>query len=98
MANDRQIGRPGFCIYADTTWYGPVPVQRSEKGFPVVYTTLFEAQREIANDVLERLRQFLADERDFDDATTVEEYIVEVVQYADGSICDEAGNCFGRLP
>ena len=41
-----------------------------------------------------RLEQFLSGERDFDDAMTVEEYIVAVDVLADGSITDADGNHF----
>ena len=63
---------------------------------PVVYTPIAEAQREIADDVIEKLQQFLDGERDFDDATAIEEYILAVDHYPDGSICDEEGNRFGK--
>lgn len=43
---------------------------------------------------MERLRQFLEGERDFEDAMTVEEYIVDVNVFPDGSITDAAGNIF----
>src|SRR5690242_4307337 len=70
--------RRGFCIYINTFCQGPVPVERDETNFPVVYATLFEAQREIADFTIERIQQFLAGERDYDDAITVEDYVVEV--------------------
>lgn len=63
---------------------------------PVVYPTLEAAQREIADDVMEKLRQFLAGERDFDDAMTVEDYIMPVSVLPDGSIIDLEGNRFGK--
>lgn len=86
----------GFCIYINTICQGPIPIQRGENGFPFVYPTLLEAQREIADDTMERLRQFLEGERDFEDAVTVEEYIVEVDVLSDGSIVDESGRWFGN--
>ena len=46
--------------------------------------------------MMERLRQFLAGERDFDDAMTVEEYIVPVTQYPDGSVVTRSGRRFGK--
>lgn len=86
----------GFCIYIDTVCQGPIPIERDEAGKPVVYPNRNEAEREIAEDLIERLRQFLAGERDFEDAMTVEEYIVEVTKGDDGSITDEDGNVFPR--
>jgi hypothetical protein len=85
-----------FCIYINTFFQGPVAIERDEHEKPVVYATRLEAEREIAEVCIERLRQFLAGERDFDDAITVEEYVVPVAVSADGSITDEDGNVFPR--
>ncbi|MEO8617077.1 MAG: hypothetical protein ABI600_18200 [Luteolibacter sp.] len=41
------------------------------------------------------LQQFLDGERDFEDAVTVEEYIVEVDVFPDGTMVDADGNVFG---
>ncbi len=86
----------GFCIFVNALMQGSVPVVRNREGFPYVYPTELEAQREIADDLMERLRQFLDGERDFDDAMTVEEYIVEVEVLPDGSVIDEHGFRFGN--
>lgn len=72
-----------------------MPVERGEDGFPVSYSTLSQAQREIAEYTIERLQQFLASERDFEDSIAVEEYVVEVDVFSDGSIIDEHGRWFG---
>jgi len=93
--NSTIIGKAGFCIYIDTVCHGAVPVERDDKGNAAVYATVTDAQRVIAEDTIERLRQFLEDERDYEDAMTVEEYIVEVDLFPDGSITDAAGNIFG---
>lgn len=87
----------GYCIYIDTICDGSRPIELDEHGYPIVYSTLLEAQRVIAEDVRERLQQFLEGTRDFDDAMTVEEYIAEVDINSDGSITDEAGNIFAKL-
>ena len=84
-----------FCIYIHTICEGSVPLEWDGQGYPVVYPTLADAQRVIAEDAIERLQQFLAGGRDFDDAMTVEEYIVAVDVLADGSIVDVDGNLFG---
>jgi hypothetical protein len=88
------IVRDGFCIFIDTLCQGPVPVVHDESGY-VVFETELDAQREIADDMMTRLQQFMDGERDFDDAMTVEEYIVPVTVHPDGVIVDEAGNRFG---
>lgn len=42
-----------------------------------------------------RLQQFLDGEREYEDAISVEEYIVPVTLYSDGKIVDEDGRYFG---
>ena len=87
------MNRTGFCIYINTVCEGPVPLWRDGHGNPVVYQSEVEVQREIAEDTIERLQQFLEGQRDFVNAMTVEEYILEVDVWPDGSITD--GNWFG---
>ena len=65
-----------------------------EDGY-VVFATELEAQKEIVDNQMTRLRQFLDGERDYEDAVTVEEYIVSVTVQPDGKIIDTGGNCFG---
>lgn len=98
MNNKQEFAtRDGFCIYINTICQGPVPIVSDGEGKIVVFETENEAQREIVDHAMIRLQQFLDGERDFDDAITVEEYIVPVTVLPDGSITDEAGNCFGPL-
>ncbi len=87
--------RDGFCIYINTFCQGPVPVVSDGDDKYVVFETELEAQKEIVDNQMTRLRQFLDGEREFDDAMTVEEYVVPVTVHPDGAIVDEAGNCFG---
>jgi hypothetical protein len=56
-----------------------------------VFATEREAQREIVENMMIRLREFLDGERDFDDAVTLEEYVVAVDLLPDGSIVDADG-------
>ena len=86
--------RSGFCIYIDTFCQGPVPAVSDDDGY-VVFDTELEAQKEIVDNQMTRLRQFLDGERDYEDAITVEEYVVPVTVHPDGVITDAAGNCFG---
>jgi hypothetical protein len=90
------MSEPAFCIFIDTICDGRIPAWHDEQGLPVVFPTLDAAQREIDDDVMEHLSQFLAGERDFYDATAVEDYILPVKVLPDGSILDEDGNCFGK--
>lgn len=87
--------RDGFCIYVDTFFKGEVPVVSDGEGKYVVFETELEAQREIADHAIVRLRQFLDGERDFDDAIIVEEWVVSVTVCPVGSVTDEAENKFG---
>lgn len=57
----------------------------------MVFETELEAQKEIVVYALIRLQQFLDGERDFDDAITVEEYVVPVQVDLQGKITDNAG-------
>ena len=87
--------RTGFCIYINTLCQGPVPVVSEAEGKSVdewkyvVFETELEAQREIVDNAMIRLQQFLDGERDFDDAITIEEYVVPVTVHPDGTITDE---------
>lgn len=89
------MGKPAFCIYIATLCEGAVPSVRDGQGRPLVFATEAEAQREIADNAMTRLQEFVAGLRDFEDAITVEEYVVPVDVYPDGSVVDESGNRFG---
>lgn len=90
--------RTGYCIFINTLCQGPMPVVSDGEGNFVVFRTELEAQREIVDDLQIRLQQFLDGERDFDDAITVEEYVVPVTVHSDGVITDQDGRCFGPRP
>jgi hypothetical protein len=90
------MNKRAFCIYINTVCGGPVPSVRDGRGKPFVFKTELEAQHEIADNAIARLREFVAGEREFDDAMTVEEYIVPVDVYPDGSTIDADGNYFGN--
>lgn len=67
-----------------------------EDNYPVAFSTEVEAQREIADNQLTRIRQFLDGERDFDDAMTTDEFVLRVDVWPDGSISIEDGRIFGK--
>jgi len=71
-----------------------VPVVSDDNSY-VVFATELEAQKEIVDNQMTRLQRFLDGEREFDDATEGEEYIVPVAVHPDGKIVDEDGRCFG---
>lgn len=85
---------PAFCIYINSFCEGPIPLWRDSNDLPVVYATRVEAEREIAEDLIDRLRDFLAGELEFEEAMDIEEFIVEVSVFPDGSITDEDDNYF----
>jgi len=89
--------RTGFCIYINTFCQGPVPVVSDDDGY-VVFENELEAQKEIVDYQMTRLRQFLDGERDFEDAMETEEYVVPVTVHSDGSFTDEDGRRFGPQP
>lgn len=97
------MNRRGFCIFINTVFQGAVPSVTEMKSTDLgdapericVFATQREAEREIADFMMTRLQQFLNGERDFDDAITIEEYVVEVDVLPDGRIVDADGNCFG---
>jgi hypothetical protein len=91
-----QERRRGFCIYIDTFFQGPTLTVREGEGWPCVFETETDAQREIVDALMIRLTQFMQGAREFDDAITVDEYVVPIWVQADGSIIDEAGRQFWK--
>lgn len=87
--------RLAYCIFIDTLFEGTVPSVRGDKDLPCVFTTRLDAEREIVDNMMTRLQEFINCEREFEDAMTVEEYVVEVRVLPDGSVHDAEGNQFG---
>lgn len=96
-AENSQPVRNGYCICINTFCQGSLPTVSDEKGY-VIFDTELEAQREIVDNLKFRLEQFLDGEREYEDAITVEEYVVPVSVHSDGTITDEHGRCFGSRP
>lgn len=69
---------------------------RQPWGYPFVFPTRESAEREIAENALDQLQAYLDGEREFDDAITIEEYVVDVMVYPNGSVSDEDGHFFGK--
>jgi hypothetical protein len=93
---DTEGSKPAFIILTPTLFEGPVPAWWDEHGFPVTYESEREAQLEIATMMLEKLQQFIGGERDFEDATTCDDFIFAVNVFPDRSIALETGQIFGR--
>jgi hypothetical protein len=87
----------GFCIFITTVFEGSVPSVR-EAGKPCVFATEVDAQREIADNMITRLQEFIDGERTFEDALTLEEYVVRVRVLPDGSVVDPSGVSHGGRP
>ena len=98
MTASTEIPNPqrGFCIFLDTFFQGDTLAVTKEENRPCVFATEVDAQREIADHMMTRLQQFLDGERDFDDAVTLEEYVMPVTVLADGTVADEQGRVFGK--
>lgn len=88
--------RSGYSIFCPTYFQGTMPACYDGEGFPIVFATALEAQREIVDNQLARLQQFLDGERDFDDAITIDEFVLPVKVWPDGSIWTEHGRIYGK--
>lgn len=87
--------RTGYAIFCPTVCQGTMPACY-EDDYPVVFSTALEAQREIADNQLTRIQQFLDGERDFDDAITTDEFVLPVTVWPDGHISTENGRLYGK--
>jgi hypothetical protein len=80
------MGSEGYCIFVDTLADGPVAAYLTNGGVPLVFATRAEADRQIAEDMNDRLTEFIEGQRDLDDAIITEDYVVRVRVHPDGSI------------
>jgi hypothetical protein len=87
--------RDGFCVFITALFEGSVPAVRDGADKPLVFATEVEAQREIADNMIKRLQEFIDGERTFGDALTLEEYVVRVKALPDGSVVDPSGVSHG---
>ena len=85
--------RTGFCIFMNTVFQGPVPSVSDDDTY-VVFATKREAQLEIADFMMTRLREFIDGERDFEDAIVTEECVVPVTVHPDSTFTDDCGRRF----
>ena len=73
-----------------------MPACYDETDYPVVFPTELEAQREIADNQLIRIREFLDGERDYYDAISTDEFVLPVNVLLNNSISTEDGKSFGK--
>jgi len=95
MQASKQPVRSGYAIFCPTVFQGTMPACY-EGDYPIVFATERDAQREIADNQLTRIQQFLDGERDFDDAITTDEFVLPVNVWPDGSISIEGGRVYGK--
>lgn len=95
MYGQKKTTRRAFAIFHETICEGVVPAWWDERGFPVTHATEREAQREIAETMMEQLRQFLAGQREFDEVTRCEDYVLPVEVWPDGTVQARDGRRFG---
>jgi hypothetical protein len=82
-----------YLIFINTLFQGRVASVSDNDGY-VVFATERDAQLEIADCMMTRLREFIDGHRDFDDATSTEETIVTVAVHPDGTFTTEDGVVF----
>jgi hypothetical protein len=74
-----------------------MPACYDETDYPVVFSTELEAQREIADNQLTRLNEFLDGAREFEDAISTDEFVLHVDVWPDGRVSLEDGSFFGKI-
>ena len=73
---------------------GIVPAWRDERGMVVTYASEREAQIEIAEMMIEHLRQFIDGARVFDDASMTGDFVLPVKVWPNGAVETEWGRRF----
>jgi len=89
--------RSGYAIFRSYLFQSTVPACYDETDFPVIYATELEAQREIADNQLTRIRGFLDSERDCADAIAIDEFVLPVNVWPDRRVSTKDGRLFGKL-
>lgn len=95
MYHAKRNTRFAFAIFQQTICDGTVPTWRDDEGFPITYSTEHEARCEVAEMLIEQLKQFIAGEREFEDALSTGDFILPVEVWPDGTIQTENGLRFG---
>lgn len=75
----------GYIICVDALCEGAVPLVKNQAGDSLIFMSEREAQREIVDATMTRLQEFVAGEREFEDAIGVEEFIQQIEVSPDGS-------------
>lgn len=77
-ANAKRSTYKVFIIVDSTALPHPSPAWLDENGNPITYATEREAQVEIAEWMIDKLNEFIAGERDFEDAIACTDFVIEV--------------------
>lgn len=93
----RRKARPqtGYCVFMNTFFDGPTVAVRYGDNRPWVFASEREAQLDIVDSLKIQLAQFESGERDYEDAISIDEYVVPVTVLNDGSVLDEHGRTHG---
>lgn len=81
----------GFCVFINTFCQGATVSVRNGEGLPSIFSTEREAQLEIVDFHMTRLHEFIAHERDYEDALEIEEYVMPVTVMENGAVIDKLG-------
>jgi hypothetical protein len=84
----------GYAIFVHALAEGVVPLVRDKNSRPIVFPTEREAQLEIADNLFTRLREFIDGNREFEDAISLEEFVMRVDWRPDGALVDEGGTSY----
>jgi len=84
-----------YCIFMDTVCEGKIPAWCNETGGFLLHSTECEAQLEIADYTMIRIRQFQQGERDFEDAFAMSHFIEPVTTRNALTFVDLDGNSYG---
>lgn len=85
-----------WAVFIDTVCEGRIPAYHDASGWPVTYATEEEAWREIADDMIAHLEQFVRGERTLNETDfAAPEYVLPVEVEPDGTIWTEDGERFG---
>lgn len=82
----RPVGQLAYGLFIDSDEGRPTPARYDAKHLPITYASEDQAQKAIVRIAMEKQRQFLSGELDFDDAMHVREYYAPVRLHHDGTI------------
>ncbi len=94
MKENKEVNKY-YCICINSVVEGVIPIVTDEYGKPVLFQSIRDAELEIADGMITRLQEFIDGGRDFADAVSFDEFVVEVSSADDlevGQVRDFIGN------